>query len=215
MEELLGEREGGNVLVRARKAKKIAVCLNHPDQDMDMVTQYFSSRGCTIFDGQELGMAIADPKSGVDHKKAAEQIRAAVVEAMEDGNVLVVRLGHGVLDLLLDLNLPGILEAEAFTATSLAPGKPTKEAAKLLLNAKPKKEPERFVIRDDFHLVFTSQFHQDNWKQYMRGKLPLGEVQPVQMCASLGQVVDVMHNGVQTEDMDKAISAMDALADLL
>ena len=70
--ELLGEREGGNVLERARRAGKLAVCLKHPKQALDDVAQHFSSRECAVLDMQEMSMALAD--HSLTERQAAEQV---------------------------------------------------------------------------------------------------------------------------------------------
>ena len=62
LEELLGAREGGNVLERARAKGKLPICFKHPDQDLDDVTQYFSKKAgggsglVSIVDLQEMIM---------------------------------------------------------------------------------------------------------------------------------------------------------------
>ena len=56
----------------------------------------------------------------------------------------------------------------------------------------------------------------DDWKGYLRGKIPMGELQPVQMCASLEQVAEVMQNGLpKGANLDDDLSEMDRLADML
>ena len=47
------------------------------------------------------------------------------------------------------------------------------------------------------------------------GKLPLGELMPVQMCRSIQQVAEVMRDGLPKDKMDDDLSEMDRLADML
>ena len=61
---------------------------------------------------------------------------------------------------------------------------------------RPSDHPDTFTIRDGFHFAFTSCFNMDDWKPYLRGKIPMGELQPVQMCSSLKQVGEVMKSGL-------------------
>ena len=70
-------------------------------------------------------------------------------------------------------------------------------------------------IRDGFHLVFSSCFEMNTWKNFLRGKLPLGEVQPVQMSRSIQQLAEVMRDGIPADGTDDALSEMDRLADML
>ena len=52
----------------------------------------------------------------------------------------------------------------------------------------------------------------------MRGKLPLGYVQPVQVCKSLAQVRAVLRDpekACKKDDVDADMASLDALADML
>ena len=55
----------------------------------------------------------------------------------------------------------------------------------------------------------------DNWKTYLRGKVPMGAVQPVQTCGSLAQVAKVMEDGIAADQLDSELASLDALADQL
>ena len=56
------------------------------------------------------------------------------------------------------------------------------------------------------------------FRSNMRGKLPIGDLQPVQVCTSLSQVAAVLRDprkACPEESADDALAAMDALADML
>ena len=110
---------------------------------------------------------------------------------------------------MLELNVKGVLPLDALTAEQMKPG-PLSPACVALAG---KRSISR--IRDGFHLVFSSCFTMDDWKSYLRGKLPLGEMQPVQMCRSVPQVWEVMSKGLPKDGTDDALSEMDRLADML
>ena len=55
----------------------------------------------------------------------------------------------------------------------------------------------------------------NNWKRYLRGKLPFGELQPVQGGGTLMQVAHVMKEGLPKDTMDDDLGKMDRLADML
>lgn len=200
----------GSVVDRARAAGKIALLLKHPEQEMDDVTQKLSTKGVQILDMQAMCMDMCDGSKS--DKEAAEEVRSAIVDAMRDGKVLVLRLGNSAPDFMMQLNMKS-LPLDALRATVMQPGPLHKDAHGLLTKADG--PPERYRVHEGFHLVFTSCFHSNNWKQFLRGKLPFGELQPVQMCRSIQQVAVVMKDGLPADNSMDALSAMDALADML
>lgn len=213
IEELMNKAADGNTLERARKAGKLPICLKHPEQYLDDVAQYFSSKGCKMLDLQEMGMQLAAKE--MESAEAAGLIRDALVEAWADGVVLVMRYGSAALDLMLELSIKDVLPCDIWTAANMSPGKLSADTKKIL--RKQDGDPERFAIREGFHLVLTSCFSMHNWKDYFRGRLPIGEVQPVQMCRSIQQVADVMRNPalIPKDTMSDDLDAMDRLADML
>ena len=70
-------------------------------------------------------------------------------------------------------------------------------------------------LQEGYHLCFISAFDMNNWKRYLRGKLPFGELQPVQVCGTLKQVAHVMKEGLPKDTMDDDLGKMDRLADML
>ena len=100
--------------------------------------------------------------------------------------VLAMRLGHAAPDFMLSMNLKGVLPVDFFTAANLKPGR-LHASCHPLLRAKDGKA-ETFEIRPGFHLVLCTCFNKDQWREYLRGKIPMGEVQPVQVCKSTAQV---------------------------
>jgi len=215
-EEVLGDREGGNTIERARKAKKIPILFKHPEQELDDVTQLFSHRGLPIVDIQ------ASALEGEPPEKQAEMMREAIVEAWGDGKVLVLRLGVACVDLMtpdvmtytFKKDTKGKLVLEVFTDENMSPTESLNEYQKALLTKKDG-DPAKFRIREGFQLVITSGFNKDNWKTYLRGKLPLGELQPVQVCRSIMQVDSVLKHGLPKDDSEDAFAKMNALADKL
>jgi hypothetical protein len=70
-------------------------------------------------------------------------------------------------------------------------------------------------LQEGYHLCFISAFDMNNWKRCLRGKLPFGELQPVQVCGTLMQVAHVMKEGLPKDTMDDDLGKMDRLADML
>lgn len=69
--------------------------------------------------------------------------------------------------------------------------------------------------QEGYQLCFLSAFDMNNWKRYLRGKLPMGELQPIQVCETLMQVAQVMKEGLPKDTMDEDLDKMDRLADML
>ena len=211
--ELTGEHEGGSVLERARRAGKIALCLKHPDQDFDNISQHFSSLGgrASVLDVQQLCMDIADRVC--TDAQAVDTVRQSIVDAWADGKVLAMRLNAATPDFMMQWNVKGVLPCYSLTAACHRPGKLEPDALPLLRQADG--SPERFTISEGYHLVMISAFTANNWKSFLRGKIPMGEVQPVQMCSSLAQVMHVMKHGLPDDTTDDDLAALDRLADML
>ena len=69
-----------------------------------------------------------------------------------------------------------------------------------------------------FQLVLLSAFSMHTWRNNLRGKVPVHQLQPVQVCSSLSQVAFVLRDprrGCPEDSMDDALSLMDRLADML
>jgi len=211
-DELTGEREGGNVLERARRAGKLPILLKHPDQEFDDISQHLASKGAMIHDMQGEIMAIG--KKEKTEQAVVDDLTAAICEAMDLGKMLVIRLANSAPDLMFDWHYNYGLPNTFWTAENMTPGCTlTDDHLKLL--KKHKYDTSRFAMFEGFHLVFASCFSTDDWKQFLRCKLPLGEMQPVQVCHSIQQVADVIRFGLLANETDTALSEMDRLADML
>lgn len=75
--------------------------------------------------------------------------------------------------------------------------------------------PTAFHSTHRFRLVITSQFHMDNFRQFLRSKLPLHWMQPVQYCDTLLDVCKVLENGLPADNSDDVFDEMERLANAL
>jgi hypothetical protein len=74
------------------------------------------------------------------------------------------------------------------------------------------------TIAEGFQMIITSDFSMHTFRNYLRGKLPLGNVAPVQVCTSLSQVAAVLRDpddACPADNMRKSMAIMDDLADML
>ena len=176
------------------------------------MTQHMSKMA-TVLDLQDMMI-----KVGRKEMKMSDVGRAvceAMVNAWHDGITLVLRLANATPDFMLELNVKDVLPTEIWTAANLTPGCKLTDAHKGMIKTA-KLDPKKFRMADGFHICFTSCFSMNDWKEFMRGKMPMGAVQPVQVCRSHQQVADVMRLGVEVEaNLDDALSEMDRLADML
>ena len=190
-------------------------------------------------------MDIADRE--LTDAQAVDAIRQEMVDCWADGKVLAMRLNASTPDFMLQWNVKGVLPCYSLTAACHKPG-PLEPDAQPLLRSDDG-SPERFTIREGYHLVMmcalpadskatqqpspwpppldapllltcscpchSSAFTANNWKRFLRGKIPMGEVQPVQMCSSLRQVMQVMKHGLPDDTTDADLDALDRLADML
>ena len=164
-----------------------------------------------MLDVQQLVMDVAERTLGED--EAIETVRKSIVGAWGDGKILALRLNASAPELMLGWSKPTVLPSSSWKEACHRPGQVHNDAAAML---RPKDGPiETFKIQPGYHLCFVSAFDMNNWKRYLRGKLPLGELQPVQVCGTLMQVAKVMKEGLPKDTMDDDLDQLDRLADML
>uniref|UniRef100_A0A7S4B813 Uncharacterized protein n=1 Tax=Chrysotila carterae TaxID=13221 RepID=A0A7S4B813_CHRCT len=70
-------------------------------------------------------------------------------------------------------------------------------------------------VSEGYCVVVTSCFNMNSYAQYLRNKLPLKDVQPIQVVQTSEKCALVLKSGLDIEDVDDALDEMDRLADLL
>merc|ERR1712070_434790 len=142
---------------------KMTLLLNHPDHELDQVTQVFKKMATpTLLDVQQLALAAASGE--MTDKDACGKIRDAVLEAMEHGSMLVLRLGHSAPDFMLGWNMKNVLPLEFLEPISAKPGPIAKDIACMVSSRRGRKSTKdkptkEFIVDPRFRLVITSQFH--------------------------------------------------------
>ena len=160
---------------------------------------------------QQLSLDVAERT--LTDEQACETLREAIVSAMTDGQLLALRYNAAAPDFMCNPTRPTVLPAFAFTAASMQPGPISMEAAAML---RPRDgTADSFKVQDGFHLIVISAFDMNGWKRYLRGKIPIGEFQPVQTCSTLIQVAAVMKDGLPRDTTDDDLDKMDRLGDML
>lgn len=169
---------GKNVLDMAKAVRKIPLLLKHPDQPLDNISQHYSGRSnVTMVDVQQL---IVERK--LEGVAFATAIRDALVECWQDGRLCVMRLGQTAPDFCLQYNLADVLPVDVFDAQLLTPGQPLHPSLHCMLrDSAHAATAATFQIANGFALVFVSAFSMHTFRESLRGKLPLGYVQPVQV----------------------------------
>ena len=185
--------------------------------DMAMVARSDRSdrSDATVVDVQQLLMDHAEDRSPEPFARA---LRDSLLEAMVSGKVLVLRLNQSAPDLALTYNLPAILPFQLWRHEFLKPGPLHEDLHPMLSEGAYKGKEASFSIANGFHLVVTSAFSMHTFRANLRGKLPIGNFQPVQVCSSLSQVAAVLRDprkACPETSVDDAMAAMDALADML
>ena len=206
---------------RAKQAGKFALFFDAPPGDLDLPTvRYAAKMGgrCKVLDVQGLvlsiGKEVCDQDGG--HRKVTDddvcaQLRDAVLECMEAGTQLVLRLGRTAPDFMgswnrKDLPLDFLLPENA----AAGPLQPV-----LHKMVQPPAKPSNFTVVEGYRLVVTSCFDMDSYHGYLRSKLPLQHMQPIQVMTNLSEVAEVLEYGLPKSDDDDAFAEMDRLADML
>lgn len=222
--ELGGIRPGGNVIERAARRRKTPLLLKHPDQPADNITQFYNRQATAkIVDVQELLLEAGQQSKGTE--TVAAQLRDHIVQSWVDGSVCVLRLGQAAPSFNLEWNQRRLLPLELLDAEVVQPGPLIPELhgmveASAKATGKALGPPAAFSIQPGFQLVLCSEFHLHSFPRFLNGKLPLGLLQPVQVCKSLVQVAAVLRDPAKAvpdeqAKIDDALEKMDALADML
>jgi hypothetical protein len=210
---------------RAKQSGKFALFFDAPPGDLDLPTvRYAAKMGgrCKVFDVQGLLLSGHDMGhesytrdgggSKVTDDETCAQLRDAVLECMATGTQLVLRLGKTAPDFMgswnrKDLPLDFLLPENA-AAGPLQPA--------LHKMVQPPAEPSNFTVVEGYRLVVTSCFDMNSYYGYLRAKLPLQHMQPIQVLKSLTEVAEVLEYGLpKSSEEDDAFAEMDRLADML
>merc|ERR1719453_458221 len=198
-------KETRTAIAEAYKAEKVPLLLDKPPGEFDLATSELESAGELLVQMQELTMEFA--KNKLTAKEVAEKVREKVLDGMHAGRKVVLRMGQSTPDWMLSFNLSGVLPLEFLQHHAAGP-----------LDAEFAKEfgvdPATRVV-EGFQLVLTSCFTMDTYQQYFKAKLPLREVQPIQVMQTLEEVSAVLADGLPKDEMDDALAELDRLADLL
>lgn len=213
-----GAGDGGmNVLHQARRCRKIPVLLKHPDQPFDNISQHYSNRSdVSMVDVQQLLLDTAQAGARLGPEGFATAVRDAIVAACQSGRICALRLGQAAPDFALTYNIRDVLPYDVFDAQLLAPGPLPESLHAMLDGVTTAGPPDGFQIAEGFQLVLISDFSMHTFRGHLRGKLPLGNLQPVQVCSGLSQVAAVLRRPREAcpeDDIDGALAKMDAIAD--
>ena len=230
--ELGGPQPNGNALERAAKMAKVPLLLKHPSAPADAASQYFSKAGAKVIDVQLLLVDMsAEATPGQDASRSEEAvkvIRQGLRDCWRDGKVCVLRLGKAAPDFSLAWNAPQLLPVDFLDPSQSKPGEALSADIRRALagNAKGRNAAKSAgPTKDDFvapgfALVLTSDYSMHTYQKWLKGRLPLGLTQAMQVCASRSEVAAVLRDpskAVPDEDAknDAKMQAMDALADML
>merc|ERR1712110_130184 len=72
---------------------------------------------------------------------------------------------------------------------------------------------DKVSITSGFFIAVTSCMHMDNYKAVLRAKLPLHEMQPIQVLPGWVEVVETLLFGLRVLNLDDELDEMDRLAD--
>lgn len=207
----------GHAIGRATRAGKHALFLRHPDQIMDNITQYYSRQSAVrVLDLQDL---IVEQKA--HGAEAAATVRNFVAECWRDGCVCALRLGATAPEFMSPAgwNLKGILPLDFLDPANKTAGElPMDLQCMAQSYANDTQRPPMTRIKEGFEIIFISNYHMHNYATYLRGRVPLQWIQPVQVCRSRAQVAAVLRDpktAVPDDGLEEATAKMDALADLL
>ena len=199
---------------RTKQAGKFALFFDAPPGDLDLSTvQYAAKMGgrCKVLDVRGLVLSIGHSK--VNDDEVCAQLRDAVLECMQAGTQLVLRLGRTAPDFMgswnrKDLPLDFLLPENA----AAGPLQPV-----LHKMVQPPAKPSNFTVVEGYRLVVTSCFDMDSYHGYLRSKLPLQHMQPIQVMKNLSEVAEVLEYGLpaKSTDDDDAFAEMDRLAEML
>ena len=198
---------------RAGDDGKVVLFLDAPPGELDMPTTRYAAKAggrCKVLNMQQICMNVAEKK--LTEEEAICELRDTVLECMEAGQQLLLRLGHTAPDFMMSWNRKD-LPLEFLTPDAARPGPLLKELHGMV--QKPH-DPAKFRVSDGYALVITSCFNMSDYHEFLRAKLPLQYMQVVQVMSTLADVAEVLKDGglPKSED-DDVFAEMDRLANLL
>lgn len=192
---------------------KVVLFLDAPPGELDMPTTRYAAKAggrCKVINMQQMCMNVAEKK--LTEEEAICELRDTVLECMEAGQQLLLRLGHTAPDFMMSWNRKD-LPLEFLTPDAGKPGPLLKELHGMV--QKPR-DPAKFRVSDGYALVITSCFNMNDYHEFLRAKLPLQYMQVVQVMPTLAEVAQVLKDGglPKSED-DDVFAEMERLANLL
>jgi len=160
---------------------------------------------------QELAIDSAKKeRNSTTAEQACSAIRDAAIECMECGKPLILRLGHTTPDFMLLWHLPDILPLEFFELShKIQPGSRLPKELEHMHPDMP------VTVEEKYLLAVTSCLDMNSYHSLLSSKLPLANFQPIQVVEDYQAVLDVLQNGLDTQNLDDALSELDRLADML
>jgi len=195
----------------ALQAGRTPLFLDEPPGNIDWATcAYERKHRSTVIDVADMLRQQAETAK-MTNKQVCSVIREGVLDAMSEGQPLVLRLGHTAPDFMLSLNLNGLLCPALFDPMTFKAG----PVSTLLDEMELRSRLSGGEVSEGYCVVVTSCFNMNSYAQYLRNKLPLKDVQPIQVVQTSEKCALVLKSGLDIEDVDDALDEMDRLADLL
>jgi hypothetical protein len=139
------------------------------------------------------------------------QLRDEVLECMRSGTQLLLRLGHTAPDFMGSWNRPD-LPIDFLTPEGKQPGPLPPFLHRMV---QPPQKAQDVQIDAAYDLVVTSCFNMDDYHSFLRSKIPLQYMQPIQVMPTLAEVAEVLRDGLPKSEDDDVFAEMDRLANLL
>jgi len=193
---------------RAATNSKIPLFLDEPPGELDVASTILKDSGAMVVEIQELAMRYAESTKSA--KEVCEEIRDAVLDCMREGRRLVLRHGHSTPDWMLNWNLKGVLPITFIDPACAEPGDMAADLQEIL----PPNDCD-FKVAEGYQLIVSSCFTMNTYKTYFRAKLPLQNLQPVQVMGSYEKVAAVLKDGLEIDEMDEKLDMISQLADAL
>jgi len=199
---------------RAIEQKKMPLLLAEPPGCVDMPSELLNKGkgglSTKVFNVQELVGRQAE--ANMTDEAVCAEIRDAALECMDDGKLLVLRLGHSVPDFMFTWNKREVLPIDFLDPEHMVPGNLAPELRPM---AQSSGKGDKISITDGYYVTVTSCMHMDNFKDMLRAKLPLHYMQPIQVLPGWIEVVEALLFGLRVLNLDDELDEMDRLADLL
>jgi len=198
---------------RALEKKKIPLLFAEPPGSIDMPSEIlFKSRGglnTKVLNVQELIARQCETR--MSDEEVCGEVRDVALECMDDGKLFVMRLGHSVPDFMFTWNKKGVLPIDWLDPEMMVPGRLPPELQPMAASSGQGDKQ----IAHGYFVAVTSCMHMDNFKDVLRAKLPLHNMQPIQVLPGWVEVVETLLFGLRVLNLDDELDEMDRLADLL